>query len=294
MSKFGVALGACAVAAVLGCAGSGVRGAAVPAPSAGPAPASAVVATPVPAAPAPDSAAEARHRAARDSVEARRLVTLGMGDVQSNQDAEATAHFREALRLQPRLGPALAGLAVIEGHARHYQAALDLADSAVALGDTDQFLTNVRGRALGSLGRCPEAIALLLPFVRANPRWHQPTPELAYCLISMDRASEAVSVMQVAVRGEPRAAPLQFALIEALVRSGQPDSALAHVEYLTGLYPENGLWWAIRGRVLALKGRLTDARASFERGFKLRPGLVDSLSSMDRSAWEAVRNVGRR
>ncbi len=291
------AAGALAALAIA-CAGSGpVRNAGAPAPVAAPpaAPAAAPVpaaATAASAASAADSAAAAVRNAARDSSEADALVARGMRALEQDRDSEAASAFATAQRLRPRLGDAVAGLALIEGHSRHFAASLALADSAVALGDTAQFLTSIRGRALATLGRCPEAVALLLPFVRANPKWHSPTPELAYCLLRLDRAPEAVAVMQVAVRDEPRAQPLQWALMEAFIRTQQLDSALAHAVYLKEQWPENGLWWIETGKVLVLLNRMGDAKLVFERGFQLRPGLADSLSPMDRSAWDAVRGLG--
>ncbi len=262
------------------------RGGAGPEPAPRP-PAQAVAA-------ARDTAAEARERQMRDSAEAVILVRRGQGHLEGGRDSLAATDFAAALRMAPRLGEAVAGLAVLEWRARRYQAALALADSAVALGDTALFLTNLRGRLLFSLRRCPEAVAVLLPLVRAHPEWRQPTPDLARCLLSLRRPSEAVTVLQEAVRREPTAPPLQFALVDAFTANGQPDSGLAHARYLTAQHPENGLWWVVIGREFVLVNQMDSARVAFERGFRLRPGLVDSLPPIDRSAWDAVRNLPRR
>jgi tetratricopeptide (TPR) repeat protein len=277
--------------AAAACAGRvAVRAGAAPVPAAAPAGAEPAPPTPVPPA-ATDSAAQAARRAVEDSSRAEALVARGMAALRQNRDSEAAGDFRAALRLRPRLGRALGGLAETEAQARDFPDALALADSAAALGDTDAFVTSLRGRLGASMGRCPEAVAILLPFERAHPEWTQATPELAYCLLRLERAPEAVTVMQVAVREEPRAPPLQWALMEAFVATQQLDSALAHAVYLKEHYPENGLWWIETGRVLVLLNRMSEARLVFERGFQLRPGLADSLSRIDRRAWEAVQSL---
>lgn len=274
------------------CAGRvAVRAGAAPVPAAAPTGAEPAPPTPVPPA-AADTAAEAARRAVRDSSRAEALVARGMAALRQNRDSEAAGAFRAALRLRPRLARALGGLAETEAQARNLPDALALADSAAALGDTDAFVTSLRGRLRASMGRCPEAVAVLLPFERAHPEWTQATPELAYCLLRLDRAPEAVAVMQAAVRVEPRAPPLQWALLEAFVATQQLDSALAHAVYLKEHWPENGLWYVETGRVLVLLNRLDEARLVFERGFQLRPGLADSLSPMDRRAWQAVQEAG--
>lgn len=273
------------------CSGKGaIRSPGTLAPASGAAPAP-VTAAPTPAAQASsaDSAAAGLHRAAGDSSRAEALVTRGMSALRQGRHSEAALAFHAALQLRPHLGRALVGLAATDAQAGSLPQALALADSAAALGDTDASVTSLRGRLLASTGRCEPAVGILLPFVRSHPEWTQPTPELAYCLLRLDRAPEAVAVMQVAVREEPRAPPLQWALMEAFVRTQQLDSALAHAMYLKEHWPENGRWWVETGRVLVLLGRLDEARIVFQRGFELRPGLVDSLSPMDRSAWQAVQ-----
>lgn len=278
--------------AAAACAGRvAVRAGASPVPAA--APAGEAPAPPTPVAPgASDTVAAAARRAARDSSRAAELVARGTAAIEVGRDSEAAGEFASALRIQPRLARALGGQALLEARARRIPAALALADSASALGDTDQAFVALHGRLLASAGRCPEAVAVLLPLVSAHPQWHAPAPELAYCLLRLHRAPEAVAVMQVAVRDEPRAPPLQWALMEAFVATQQLDSALAHALYLKEHFPENGLWYVETGRVLVLLNRISEAKLVFERGFQLRPGLADSLSPMDRSAWRAAQEAG--
>jgi len=241
-----------------------------------------------------DSAAQAAQRAGRDSTEARLLLREGQLDFEGGRDSAAASEFAGALRHSPHLTPALAGLAMVEAHAEHPAAALALADSAVALGDTSGVLTSLRGRMLAQLRRCPEAVAVLGPFVRAHPEWTSPVPELVRCYLVIGRASDAVPVAQAAVRKEPRAPPLEYALVDALTAASQFDSALAHARHLTELHPENGLWWALMARELVFVNRMEEARGAYERAFHLRPGLADSMPPIDRNAWKAIQSLPRR
>ena len=284
--------GSAIAAAVLGCAGAGVRNARTPVPEAGPAAAPTAEGRAPAAAPSPaDSAAAVARKAARDSSAAAALVPQGMTAIEAGRDSEAAGRFALALQIQPHLARALGGEALLEARAQRIPAALVLADSATALGDTDQAFIALHGRLLASMGRCREAAAVLLPLVSAYPQWRAPAPELAYCLLRLRRAPEAVAVMQVAVRGEPDAPPLQWALMEAFLATQQLDSALAHAVYLKEHWPENGLWWIETGRVLVLLNRLSEAKLVIQRGFDLRPGLSDSLPRIDHNAWEAVQAV---
>jgi predicted Zn-dependent protease len=241
-----------------------------------------------------DSVMQARLHAARDSSEAALLLREGQLDFDAGRDSAAASEFARALRLSPRRTPALAGLAMVEARADHPAEALALADSAVALGDTSVVLTSLRGRMLARLRRCPETVVVLGPFLRAHPEWTSPVPELVRCYLAVGRASDAVPVAQEAVRREPRAPPLQYALVDALTAASQFDSALAHARYLTELHPENGLWWALMARELVFVNRMEEARAAYERAFRLRPGLADSMPPIDRNAWKAIQSLPRR
>jgi len=246
--------------------------------------------TPERAAPV-DSVAEARARTVRDSTEAAACLRRGWLQFEAGGDSAAALEFASARRLEPRLTEAVVGLAMIEAQRRHLQAALALANSAGGFGDTSLALTNLRGRILAELRRCPEAVAVLAPFIREHPEWTQSRPDLAYCYLSLGRAAEAVPLMQEAVRREPEARPLRYALVDAFTATTQLDSALVHARYLAEHSPENGLWWAVMGRVLFLLNRVAEARASFERAFALRPGVLDVLAPVDRNAWEALRRL---
>ncbi len=245
------------------------------------------------AAPA-DSVAEARARTVRDSTEAGSRLQRGLRELQQGRDSAAALEFAAARRLEPRLVEAIGGLALIEARSNHVAAARVLADSAVALGDTSAYVQQLRGRLLAEQGRCPDAVAVLAPFVRTHAEWTAPRPDLARCYLRLGRASEAVPVMQEAVRREPDAPPLRYALVDAFTATTQLDSALTHARYLTVRYPENGLWWAVTGRVLFLLNRLDEARTSFEWGFRLRPGPADSLAPIDRNAWQVLERLPRQ
>jgi protein O-GlcNAc transferase len=258
---------------------------------------------PAPLAPPPaaDSAAQARDSAARaaywtaqDSLQAVELLRRGRHKLDTGQDSAAAPDFREALRLRPGLTEAYEGLAMVASREGRPAEALARLDTAAALGDTAPLVTNGRGRALAELRRCPEAVAVLEPFVRAHPEWTNSAPDLARCYLALQRESDAVAVMQEAVRREPDSGVLHYWLVNTLTASGRPDSALVHARWLTEHHPDDGFWWGILGRTLFLLNRLDEAQAAYERGIRLVPNLLDQLAPIDRSAWENLQQLRRR
>jgi tetratricopeptide (TPR) repeat protein len=248
-----------------------------------------------------DSTALARERAASDSLwhvgdslQALEMMRRGRLKARAGQDSAAALDYREALRLWPRVADAHVGLAAVAANAGQPLEELAHLDSAAALGDTSLYAINLRGRALARLRRCPEAVRVLAPFVQAHPDWTNPTPDLARCYLRLHRESEAVPLMQAAVRREPESGPLRYALIDAFTASGRPDSALVHARYLTDHHPEDGFWWAILARTLFMVNRLDEARAAYERAFRLVPGLLDQLAPIDRSTWDTLQQMRRR
>jgi tetratricopeptide (TPR) repeat protein len=263
------------------------------------------VAAPQPVAPATvvaaGDAAPARERAASDSLwhvgdslQALEMVRRGHLKMRAGQDSAAARDYGEALRLWPRVAAAHVGLAATFANTGRPLEELAHLDSAAALGDTSLYAINLRGRALARLRRCPEAVSVLAPFVQAHPDWTNPTPDLARCYLRLHRESEAVPLMQAAVRREPESAPLRYALVDVFTASGRPDSALVHARYLADRHPDDGYWWAILARTLFLVNRLEEARAAYERGFQLVLGLLDQLAPIDRSTWETLQQMRRR
>jgi peptidoglycan lytic transglycosylase len=137
--------------------------------------------------------------------------------------ADADPQVAGAARV--RLGQALLGA----GRADEALEPLQAADAA----EPGSSSTFVLGRALAALGRCPEALPVFQRFVEANrtPLVAQAQAAQAACLQGLDRASEAVPLLERAAAGAelPRLQSIDFRerLALAKLRAGDADGAAA-------------------------------------------------------------------
>lgn len=215
-------------------------------------------------------------------------VRLGNAYLQHYDIDGANATFGAALRLAPRAGSAYAGLAAVRLYRHRFADALRAADSARALGDTSIMLPLIRAEALRLLDRCREAVMELGPFLAVRPESRPARLTLSRCYRELGRNPEALVVIREAVRLQPDSPPLRGELVEALVAVGSLDSALAEATWQVRHWPRDAFSWLAVGKVAYLANRQEEARKGFDRAFALRPGLRDSLGTLERAIWREL------
>jgi tetratricopeptide (TPR) repeat protein len=120
---------------------------------------------------------------------------LGAGNVE-----EAMPHYREAVRLDPRLPEGLIGLAVglsLNGHAEE---AVSLARRAVGRSPDNAIFRHELGEVLRRAGRREQALEVFRETARLDPRWPASRYALAVTLAELGRREEAMAALEEAHR----------------------------------------------------------------------------------------------
>lgn len=93
-------------------------------------------------------------------------------------------------------------------------------------------------------------------------------------LFAMDdgRYEEAAGHFAVSVEVRPSTVYYRFALVDALVLAGQPDSAATQLQWLIQSDSTQARYWACYGVVLSGVGKPTESRQAFVRATQLAPG----------------------
>lgn len=186
-----------------------------------------------------------------------RLLAARAFEYQSLGQWEAAIDdFNEALKLEPRFGAALHGLAAAELKQRDWISAEAAAARAIALYEDDA------RRAPGE--------ALLAQVFSAQSRWAEAeaawsralkssTPEVdwflgqAICLGQLKRFDDQVDALARATSRNPSGV-LHRAWIRALVDAGQLDTAMAEIEKGLGDARWQSTWLLLRARAYAAQG----------------------------------------
>lgn len=159
---------------------------------------------------APASADDAAHAVSPAlSADALRWNNYGIGMLERQAFAEATAAFREVVRLAPAYEPGIVNIAVAEYSRGRYKEAQALLYSALLKQPGDDRARYYQGLCLRWQNRYPEAIAVLQPVAKRWPRFRQVHNELGYMLMT---------------EKQYKAARDEFDLVLAL----DPDDPLAH------------------------------------------------------------------
>jgi len=220
--------------------------------------------------------------ALRVSPSARAHVNLGNMDFEDRKDGEAAWHFREALRLQPTLAAAYAGLGVVR--ARHGQLAEAIADYQTALRFDPKLAEahNDLGVAFDRQGRVLEALNQYEEAVRLRPGLEEASANLERTRAYAARLADEIERLQATLRERPDEAGLHNRLGAALARRGSPAEAIAHFRRALELDPRLAEAHNNWGSTLAQEGRLDEAAQEFRRALTVQPDFP-----------EARRNLGR-
>jgi Flp pilus assembly protein TadD len=191
--------------------------------------------------------------------------------------AESEGEFREALACNPGLPAirlALAKVLVAEG--RHGEAARILKDlSRRDPSAAEPFEVMARIRSLE--GDEEGALPLLREAVRRDPFGASARGSLGAALARRGRLDEGVGLLSAAVRLAPDNTEYRYNLGAALEEKGLLPAASDQLAAAARLSPDNSDILAAQGRVLARSRRFPEAAPVLEKALALSPGNVDVL-----------------
>jgi len=233
----------------------------------------------------------------------------------AGRSTAAIAHYKTALRLEPRyaaahynLGGALLQLGRAGEAVPHYEAALrlepgsadthvNLAAALIRLGRGTEAVQHYEaagrsgllaaeeqlrfGRALAEIGRLDDALARLREAQRLNPRHAETRVVLGMVLSAAGRGPEAVQQFTDAVTMDPADAGARAALGDALIEADRPAEALTHYETALRLQPgQAAMLNTSIGNALIRLGRVADAIAHYEEALRLNPGDAEARRNL--------------
>ena len=191
--------------------------------------------------------------------------------IRHEDNRQALAYLREAVRISPDFGQAWGALAL------SYRVALnDEAPERVA-GFKERLQEAVRNAERHDPGNA-DAAAALLPWKRPFGRWIELEPIyrsairrhpdhvagyslLGTLLMEVGRWSDAVAVLQAAAARNLSFPVLGYKLIVSLWAAGQISAAEDQIDRAMQLWPQHGAIWQTKIKLLALSGRPRQALA---------------------------------
>jgi Flp pilus assembly protein TadD len=170
---------------------------------------------------------------------------------------EATAHYREAQRVDPTRPEAAHNL----------------------------------GIALGRAGRPAEAIGAFERALRLRPDYAEAHYNLGVALAAVDRLPEAIEHYDAALRLSPNHAEVHDGLGMALARSGRASAAIEQFEQAIALQPGDAGAYNNLGTIHRLTGQNDAAVRDLEEALRLQPGFAAAHYNLS-LAWRAEGQGG--
>ena len=143
-----------------------------------------------------------------------RARSIGLHTMSPREHAQRTELFEEALRLDPCCSvPAMTELAVelirstsIFNSGYEMDRAAKVIEDAIAIDPNHLYSMNAAAYLLFHQDRYSEAIAAYRRCLDHHPSWFTAYNQIGFCLVFMGRAQEAIPLIEIAIRCEPRSA----------------------------------------------------------------------------------------
>lgn len=210
------------------------------------------------------------------NLEALRAYEEGGSYLDRAMKDKAAAAFRRATELDPQFAMAYYQLAACfqyRDDAAARQAMARAAQLAERLSLPRQQKLMIQSFQLNVDGRLEEADELLQSAVREFPRAVELRHQLGWTRIKECKYSEAIPIMEEAVRMDERDAGAYIVLGWAYGVEGDVPQALAALDRYASFLPPNDpnpIYW--RGLVLEQNGRYEEALAAYRKNRELNPG----------------------
>ncbi len=189
--------------------------------------------------------------------------------------AEAMAHFREAIRLQPDYADPYNNLGLALGRQGKTEEAAACLKTALRLQPNHAEAHNNLGNALADLGRLNEATAHYAEALRLKPHYARAHANLADVLLRDRRPDEAVEHYTRALALDPRLTFARIGMGHALYALGRTEHALAAYREAVGDSPDDPGVHLILAIALHESERFDEAIEEYRNVLRLDPGRAD-------------------
>ena len=132
-----------------------------------------------------------------------RWNNYGIGMIDRQQYAEASAAFRQVVALDPKYEPGYVNIAIAEYTRGRYDEALRWIDRSAAMNADDARAQYYRGLCMRWTQKYDEAIAILQPVAARYPRFRQVHQELGYLYLILRRYPEARAEYETVLAIDP-------------------------------------------------------------------------------------------
>ena len=206
---------------------------------------------------------------------------LGLLLSEEGRDAEAMAHYQEALRVKPddayahnNIGNLLVGQGDREGAIHYFQEAL-------RIDPTNAESHSNLGNIFASQGDFSQAMAHYGEAVRIKPKYADAHNNLANVLALQGRTDEAIHHYQQALAADPDYAAAHHNLGVMLATQGGADDAIAEYRQALALQPDYADAHVSLAMALAALGRADEARSHLAEALRLRPGDTNARALLE-------------
>ena len=205
---------------------------------------------------------------------------LGLALLHKKQVEEATAHFREAVRINPayseahnNLGNALLQRGQAGEATAHFREAVrgDPANSEAR---------NNLGNALLQKGRSEEAIVQFREALRINTAYSESHYNLGNALLQQGQTGEAMAQYREALRINPANSLAHINLGAAFLQKGQSEEAIAHFREAVRITPANSEAHNNLGAALLQKGQSEEAIAQYREAVRINPAYSEAMNNL--------------
>jgi len=152
---------------------------------------------------------------------------LGNALSEKGQNEEATAHYLQAIRINPEYAPAYINLANALGNQGKYEAAIPFYHEAISIDpDSAEAFRNL-GLVMSFQGKMEEGIQYLQKAILKNPDWAKAHNDLGYLLLKAGREKEGLAHFLEEIRIQPDTDFHSFYTIARIYgKNGNPDEAI--------------------------------------------------------------------
>lgn len=179
--------------------------------------------------------------------------------------------YQRRLEVNPHDAQALMGMGLVAMASGQNEAAVQMAQAAVAEAGHSCTAWVTLGQALQAAGRASDAEAAYRNAIRIDGTNPLARIGLGELQLAAGRTDEAIHEYELAIRRNPAMAAARLGLGHALARAGSNQDALAQYENALALKPRNAEADFAAAFVLARLGRPAEAEQRYRRAIAARP-----------------------